>query len=127
MSEPRPRVLLADDYEPLLTALQRLLEPTCEIVGRVTDGAALLDAAPVLQPDLVIVDLRLPKVNGIDACRRLRVAQPGLKILVLSAEDDPHIRTRVVAAGGVDFVPKRAVAESLLPAIHRAISTAFAD
>jgi two-component system response regulator DesR len=106
--------------------LQRLLEPTCEIVGRVTDGAALLDAALVHRPDLVIVDLRLPKVNGIDACRRLRLAQPTLKILVLSAEDDPHIRARVVAAGGVDFVPKRAVTESLLPAIQRAISTAFA-
>ena len=123
-AETRPRVLLGDDYLPLLTALNHLLEPACEVIGQTTDGAALIDAALAQRPDIVLVDLRLPKVNGFEVCRRLRLALPSVKIVVLSAEDDPDIKARVRAAGAADFVPKRAVAESLLPTIQRVLTDA---
>ena len=121
-ADSRPRVLLGDDYSPLLTALHRLLEPACQVVGQATDGAALLEAAQAHQPDVVIVDLRMPKVNGFEVCRRLRLAQPAVKIVVLSAEDDPLIRAKVLDVGAADFVPKRAVAESLLATIQRVVT-----
>jgi DNA-binding NarL/FixJ family response regulator len=63
----RPKVLLADDHSMLLEAFKRVLEPACEVVGCVTDGRALLEQAPRLQPEVVVVDIAMPRLNGLDA------------------------------------------------------------
>jgi DNA-binding NarL/FixJ family response regulator len=87
----RPRVLLADDYVGLLTAWRRLLEPTCEIVGTVRNGRDLLDAATTLTPDVVVADLSMPEVTGIDACRQIKRAHPAIKVILVTAGGDEYV------------------------------------
>ena len=66
---PRPRILLADDHTMLLAAFQQLLSPTCDVVGTVADGRALLEAAPRLKPDVIVLDISMPLRHGIDTSR----------------------------------------------------------
>ena len=77
MLTTRPRVLLADDYPDILKAVARLLALDCEVVGTVADGGALLEAAQRLQPDVIVLDLSLPNVDGLEACRQIARAHPG--------------------------------------------------
>jgi DNA-binding NarL/FixJ family response regulator len=117
----RPRVLVADDYAGIVTAVRRLLEPQCEIVGYATDGETVLEDAGRLRPDVVVVDLHLPKLNGLEVCRRLAGAAPELRTIVLTATDDPDIRDHALLTPGVSgFVPKHALATELVPAIRKA-------
>ena len=76
----RPRVLLADDHQMLAGALRLVLEPHYEVVGTVSDGRALLEAAARLQPDIVVLDISMPQLNGLDAGRRLKHAWPKIKL-----------------------------------------------
>ena len=116
----RPRVLLADDFPDLVTALRQLLEPECEVVGSVDDGGALLEATERLQPDLIVLDVNMPTVSGLEACRRITRANPRVKVILLTAEGDPVIVGAALAAGAFAFIEKHAVANDLLPAIKRA-------
>ncbi len=116
-----PRVLLADDHVGLLTALARLLEPDCEIVGRVTDGLALIDAALSTRPDVIVVDVSMPRLNGLEACRRIKQALPETRVIVLTAADDPVIKERALAFGASAFVLKYSVANQLLEAIQKSL------
>jgi DNA-binding NarL/FixJ family response regulator len=120
--KPRPRVLLADDYAGILTALQRLLEPACEVVGSVTDGSALIEAARRLQPDVIVVDVAMPEINGLDACHHITRMTPHAKVVVLTAAADTALRQRAFSVGASAFVLKSLVADDLLPAIRRALS-----
>ena len=70
----RPRVFLADDHTMLLDAFRRLLEPRCEIVGTACDGRALVDLAASTQPDVIVLDISMPLLNGMDACAQLRLS-----------------------------------------------------
>ena len=72
----RPRVLLADDHRMLTDALKKVLEPRCEVVGTVSDGRALLEAAAKLNPDIVVLDITMPRLNGLDAGRQLKARMP---------------------------------------------------
>ena len=72
----RPRILLADDHTMLLDAFRRLLEPRCEIVGTACDGHALVDLAASTRPDVIILDISMPRLNGMDACAQLRRKMP---------------------------------------------------
>src|SRR5205807_5777934 len=76
----RPRVLLADDHRLLREAFAQLLEPGCEVVGAVADGRELLAAAPELQPDIVVLDIAMPLLNGLDAARQLLRVMPQVKV-----------------------------------------------
>ncbi len=116
----RPRVLLADDFPDLVTAIGRLLAPECQVVGSVDDGGLLLDAAERLQPDLIVLDLNLPTVNGLEACRQITTANPHIKVILLTAGMDSAIMRAAFAAGASAFIEKQAVAEDLLSAIKRA-------
>ena len=116
----RPRVLLADDHAGLLAALRRLLALSCEIVGQATDGAALMAAVTALAPDVVVLDVSLPDVNGIEGCRRIRQARPEVKVVILTAADDPGLREKAFEAGASAFVLKHSQIDRLLPAIHDA-------
>ena len=72
----RPRVLLADDHRMLADALKKVLEPRCEVVGTVSDGRALLEAAGKLNPDIIVLDITMPRLNGLDAGRQLKAKMP---------------------------------------------------
>ena len=102
----RPRVLLADDYPDIVKAVSRLLALDCEIVGTVADGSALLETAQRLQPDVIVLDLHLPNVNGFEACRQIRQVIPEAIIVVFTAMNDPEIRQRCSEVGASAFVSK---------------------
>ena len=120
--QPRPRVLLADDYAGILTALRRLLAPSCDVVGWVSDGTVLLETVVRLRPDVVILDVRMPSINGLDMCRQIRETAPATKVIVFTAADDAEIRRRAFEQGASAFVTKYRVADDLSPAIQKAFA-----
>ena len=115
----RPRVLLADDYPEMVRAIGRLLALECEVVGTVADGSALLEAAERLQPDVIVVDVNLPIVNGLDACRQITREHPAMKVIVFTAMGDPDVKQQSIDAGAAAFVPKLASVDGLLSTIRR--------
>jgi DNA-binding NarL/FixJ family response regulator len=114
----RPRVLLADDHRLLREAFVKLLEPHCEVVGAVTDGRALLEAAPKLRPDVVVVDIAMPLLNGLDATRQLKRAMPAVKVIFLTVNEDPTLAAEAFRSGGSGFLLKNSAASELLQAIQ---------
>ena len=118
VSSRRPRVLLADDDAGILNAFERLLTPSCDVVGCVTDIGALFDAASRLQPDVIVVDLFMPTHEGLETCRHLKGVIPQAKIVVVTGADDPATRTKALKAGASAFVSKMQAADDLLPAIQ---------
>jgi DNA-binding NarL/FixJ family response regulator len=114
----RPRVLLADDHRLLREAFTRLLEPTCEIVGSVEDGRALLEAAPRLEPDIVLLDIAMPLLNGLEAARQLKQSMPKLKLVFLTVSEDPDLAAECFRAGAAGFLLKNSAASELLEAIE---------
>jgi len=118
-SATRPRVLIADDYPGIVSAIGRLLAPDCDVVGSVADGSALLEAAERLQPDVVVLDVNMPKLNGLDACRLLRKTIPHTKVIMLTAMIDAAIMQQALALGASAFIAKQAVGDDLLSAILR--------
>ena len=113
-------MLIADDFPDLVTAIGQLLAPECEVVGSVDDGGALLDAAERLQPDLIVIDVNMPTVSGLEACRQITRANPRIKVILLTAEGDPAIKGAALAAGAFAFIEKQAIASDLLEAIDSA-------
>jgi DNA-binding NarL/FixJ family response regulator len=118
VSSARPRVLLADDDPGILKAFERLLRPSCEVVGRVTNVGELLEAAMRLRPDVVVVDLFMPTGAGLEACHHLKEAVPRTKIIVVSGADDVRMRDEVLRAGASAYIPKVQAAQELLPAVQ---------
>jgi DNA-binding NarL/FixJ family response regulator len=118
----RPRVLLADDYTNILTAMVRLISSSCDVVGTVTTGAQLLDAAKRFAPDVVVVDLNLPDMSGLDACRQLKAASPHASVILLTAASDPRVREGAFESGASAFIPKYRAGDELLPAIEKAFA-----
>jgi DNA-binding NarL/FixJ family response regulator len=116
----RPRVIVADDYPGMLAAVKRLLTPDCDIVDAVTDGEALIESATRLHPDVVVADLNLPLVNGLEACRRIKQAHPGIQIVVFTALADEAIMEEVLAAGAAAFMSKQSIGGELISAIKKA-------
>ncbi|HKF18804.1 MAG TPA: response regulator transcription factor [Candidatus Dormibacteraeota bacterium] len=114
----RPRVLLADDHRLLREAFIKLLEPTCDVVGSVGDGRALLEAAPGLRPDIVVLDVSMPSLNGLDAARQLKRLMPAVKVIFLTVNEDPDLASEAFRAGASGFVLKGSAASELLQAIQ---------
>ena len=119
--DARSRVLLADDYVGLLTAWRRVLEPTYNVVGCVRDGRALLDAVGDLAPDVIIADLSMPNVNGLDACREIKRTSPAIKVVLVTAGGDEWVARAAFRAGASAFVLKHSGVEDLLSAIEHAL------
>jgi DNA-binding NarL/FixJ family response regulator len=115
----RPRVLIADDHADLVKAVSRLLAVDCEVVGTVADGSAVLEAAQRLRPDVIVVDLHLPNVNGLEACRLITQTYPEMKVIVFTAMNDPDIRQRSLEVGASAFVFKMAGNGDLLATVKR--------
>lgn len=95
----RPRVLLADDHQMLLDALKELLEPKYEVVGLVTDGRAVLKVAEKLRPDIIVLDIAMPQLNGLDAGRQLKQSMPGVKLIFMTMNEDPYLVGKLCGQG----------------------------
>ena len=116
MDSSRLRLLIADDYAPMAAALERLVSLDCDVVGRLTDGRSLLAETKRLQPDILLLDLRLPNVNSLSACEEIKRMIPCTRVIILTGGLDPDLRPRVLAAGASAFIDK-AVPRDLLAAI----------
>ena len=118
---PHCRILVADDHPGISAAIRGLLVAyDYEVVGSVEDGARVLEEAARLQPDIILLDLNMPNMNGIDACWELTRSFPRTKTIVVTAEDPVVVRSAALAAGAFAFVEKRAAHTALLPAIRLA-------
>ena len=106
----RPRMLLADDHTLLLGAFEKLLEPECDVVGTVGDGRALLAAAEQLRPDVIVLDIAMPLLNGLDAGRQLKKALPEVKLIFLTMNQDPALATEAFRAGATGYLLKTSAA-----------------
>jgi DNA-binding NarL/FixJ family response regulator len=114
----RPRVLVADDHSVILAGLYSLLEGDFDVVGAVEDGQAVLEAAQRLKPDVIILDISMPLLNGIEAAVRLRKMVPQTKIIFLTMHGDVAFLKEAFRAGASGYVTKRSAASELVTAIH---------
>jgi DNA-binding NarL/FixJ family response regulator len=117
----RPSVLLADDHRIVGEGLKRLLAEDFELVGMVEDGRALVAAAKKLQPDVIVADITMPHLNGIDAIAQLRKDNTHIKIVILTMHQDPAYARRALSAGASGFVLKHSAPAELVMAIHAAL------
>jgi len=114
----KARILLADDHTLVVEAFKRLLEPECQVVGTVADGRSLLRAAPQLKPDLVLVDLNMPLLNGLDASEQLKQILPKVKIIVLTMNEDPEIAADTMEKWASGYLLKKSAGGELLKAVR---------
>jgi DNA-binding NarL/FixJ family response regulator len=122
MSPPhRPRVLLADDHLLVAEALRSLLTPEFDLVGVVEDGRALVEAAGALRPDVIVADVSMPHLNGIEALVQLRQGGDQVPVVFLTMHKDVRFARRALEAGASGFVLKHSAATELITAIHAAL------
>jgi DNA-binding NarL/FixJ family response regulator len=114
----RTRILLADDHPLTLEGLRAFLEPHIESVGTVSDGRALVATALRLKPDLIILDITMPLLNGIDAAIQIKKSLPAAKLLFVTMHDNPAYLEAALNAGATGYVLKSAAREELLDAIR---------
>lgn len=117
----RSRLLLADDHPLFLEGVRRLLESKYDVVGTVADGKALIAAAQQLQPDIIVVDISMPEMNGLAAAQIIRKTVPSAKFIVLSVHSDQAYAREAFRVGVKGFVSKRAAAAELLTAIKQVL------
>jgi DNA-binding NarL/FixJ family response regulator len=117
----RLRVLVADDNPSVLKSVARLLATDHDVVGLVSNGRALLEAAHQLQPDIIVLDLSFTDVESLEACRLITQRDPRIKVIVFTVEDDAAVRRQAFEAGAAAFVNKLG-AEGLLSALERLYS-----
>lgn len=113
----RPRVLIADDHSIVAEGLRSVLEKSCEVIGIVQDGRQLLVEAPKLKPDVIVLDIGMPLLNGLDAAEQLRPLLPGVKLVFLTMRDDPNLAAAALDLGAVGYVLKHSAASELLKAV----------
>src|SRR5262249_46003733 len=114
----RPQVLLADDHTLFLDAVEKLIEDNCDVVGRAADGERLLAEAIRLKPDVVVLDMAMPRLNGLEATRQLKQSAPDTRIVFLTMNEDPDVAAEAFRAGASAYVLKRSAASELLAAIR---------
>jgi DNA-binding NarL/FixJ family response regulator len=117
----RPRILLADDHTMLLDAFRALLEPEFEVVGTATDGRMLIEEFSRLKPDIVVVDVGMPMLNGLDAGRQLKALQRSVKLIYLTMNPEPDLAREALRLGASGYVLKSSAASELKQAIHEAL------
>jgi len=99
-------VLIAEDHPGVSKAICRMLSLECDVVGNVADGSAVLEAVQRLEPDVVVVDLNLPHVHGLEVCRQIKQVNSDARVVVFSAMNDPDLRQRSIEVGASAFVCK---------------------
>jgi DNA-binding NarL/FixJ family response regulator len=117
----RVKILLADDHTLFCNLLRDLLEPEYEVVGSVSDGRELLKVADALRPDVVLVDIGMPSLNGLDAGRRLKQSNPRVKLIYLTMNNNVEYAREALQAGASAFVLKNSKSAELLQAIRDAL------
>ncbi len=118
----RPRLLIAEDHPDTQDVLRELLEPDHDIVGLVSDGQAALDAAAKLDPDLVLLDISMPRLGGIAAARQLQRSMPALKFIFVTAHADPLYVDEAFRIGARGYVLKQAMISDLLDAVREVLA-----
>jgi len=117
----KPRVILADDHTLILEAFEKLLAPECDVVARVTDGRALIEAVKEHRPDIVVLDLGMPLLNGLDAARQIKQNDRSVRLVFVTMNEDPDIAAEAFRAGGSAYLLKRSAGSELLTAIREAM------
>ncbi len=115
----RIRVLLADDHEAMLDRVAGLLATDCDVVGTATDGQQALDAARELKPDVLVLDISMPVMTGIETARRLKEAGSETRIVFLTVHDDPDFAREALEVGALGYVIKQRIASDLVAAIKK--------
>ena len=119
----RCKILLGDDHGVVLEGLRRILDrPGLEIAGAVKDGRALVEAAATLRPDLIIADISMPLMNGVEAATRIRKDVPRAKIIFLTMHPEPIFAVRAMRAGGSGYLLKDTAGEELITAIQEVLA-----
>jgi two-component system, NarL family, response regulator LiaR len=113
LRDRRPRVVLADDHPSVLTAFGRLLTPRCDVVTSVLAGHAAIEAVTNLRPDVLVVDLMMPDLNGLEVCRRVKAVAPDTAVVIVTAFDDQDVRKIALQDGASAFVPKHSAPSTL--------------
>ena len=114
----RPRVLLADDHVALRAAFAKLLAPVCDVIGQVSDGRALVAAAEALKPDVIVIDISMPILNGFEAGRLIKSLLPEVKLVFLTVYDDDDCAAEAFRAGASAYVIKGRAASELRMAVR---------
>jgi DNA-binding NarL/FixJ family response regulator len=125
MGQRRPRVLLADDHPMVLEGLRKLLRLDFEVVGAVADGHALLEAATVQRPDLIVTDISMDGIDGVEATRRLRHLVPEVRVLILSFHTEPSWVHAAFDAGACGYLTKTSAPAEIETAIREVLQGNF--
>ena len=115
------RVMLADDHTMLVEAFRKLLESQCEVVGTASDGRVLLETAQRLKPDVIIVDIAMPLMNGLEAGLRLKELMPSTKLIFLTMNEDSDLAVEAMRCGASGYLLKSSAASELMQAIQMAL------
>src|SRR6201999_3572957 len=114
----RPRILIADDHTLIADLCKRLLETEFEVVGTVGDGRALVRAAGVLKPDVIVVDITMPVLNGIDAACQVKQELRAVKVIYLTMNPDPEIAAEAFRRGASGYLLKTCAASEMVAGVH---------
>jgi len=117
----KPRILLADDHRLVAEGLRSLIEPEFELVGIVEDGRGLIAATEKLQPDIIIADISMPLLNGIEAVRQIKKANKNVKVIFLTMHPDVTYAVSALEAGALGYVLKHSAPAELITAVRRAL------
>jgi DNA-binding NarL/FixJ family response regulator len=117
----RPRVLIADDHSIVADGLRSILEKSCDVIGIVQDGRQLLIEAPKLKPDVIVLDIGMPFLNGLDAAERLKPLLPKVRFVFLTMKDDPNLAAAALNLGAVGYVLKHSAVSELLKAVSEVL------
>jgi DNA-binding NarL/FixJ family response regulator len=117
----KPRIIIADDHTLLAEAFEKLLAPECEVVAKVPDGRALVAAVRTHRPDVVVLDLAMPLLNGLDAARQIKQFDPSIRLVFVTMNEDPDLAAEAFRAGGAAYLLKRSAGSELLTAIREAM------
>jgi DNA-binding NarL/FixJ family response regulator len=116
---PKTRIVLAEDHALVAQGFQALLKDSFELVGVVNDGRALLDAVETLRPDVILADISMPLLNGLDAIRQIRSRRPDAKVIVLTMHKEPELAAEALRAGALGYMLKISPLEELIGAIRQ--------
>ena len=117
----RPKVILADDHPLMMDAIKNLLDPQFEIVGTFTDGHKLVDGAPALQPNIIVLDIGMPTLNGLSAGERLKKLIPSVKLVYLTQNHDQDMAREAFQLGASAYVLKSSAASDLVRAMNEVV------
>jgi DNA-binding NarL/FixJ family response regulator len=114
------RVLLVDDNRAILSKVETVLSPSCKVIGSATDGPSAVSAALELEPDVVVLDISMPGMNGFEVASRLRIAGSHAAVVFLTVHDEEELITAARESGGMGYVVKPRICSDLITAVREA-------